>query len=412
MSVDENTRFYPNPNDGGQTTGRAQPVNTEQNPETENQSTETTNAKGAQPESTRMEVNEAEVEEILATLEVATENKQTESKLNVYAPLDKYTDADMPHIHMDSPAGLLEGLDRDQARKWLLNATGKVLARPFDRGVHYQPNHHAIAMNLIAATCKITGTTAATVATPNKGPKHTGKHPITFLIHNLTPNEVQALLNRPVWSSNEITFQVAPLTAKRPGFLFTLKNFTSMNDAQVYNAIMEIWNDAASILFFDRLVLQAQIQDRTSVANSIQNFLKSTYVQRLDTKIEGGKPDPQYNVYADGQLIPNDTLWYEIRAYLKGRVYRSADCGKGRAKENNHSCGLCHGCDHPRGLCPFPKVPGWNGGGNRTLAKDSKDPQLRGDTDIRRNQKRPYDAFQAGQHAGPSKPRCSFGYNQ
>ncbi|KAN0136049.1 hypothetical protein V8E53_006210, partial [Lactarius tabidus] len=165
-----------------------------------------------------------------------------------YTPLDKYTNADMPQIYMDSPAGLLEGLDREQACKWLLNATGKVLARPFDPEVHYQPNHHAIAMSLIATACEITGTTAATVATPNKGPKHARKHPITFLIHNLMPSEVQVILSRPVWSSKEITFQVSPLTAKRPDFLFTLTNFTSMNNTEVYKAIMEIWNDAASVM--------------------------------------------------------------------------------------------------------------------------------------------------------------------
>lgn len=279
----------------------------------------------------------------------------------------------MPQIHMDSPAGLLEGLDKNQARKWLMNATGKVLARPFDPEVHYQPNHHNIAMNLITATSEITGASAATVATSNKGPKKNGKHPITFLIHNLTPSEVQTLLSRTVWSSKEITFQVSPITAKRPGFLFTLTNFTSINDIEVYKAIMEIWNNDASVKFFDALVLQTQVQDRIMVANGIRNFLNSTYVKRLDTKKEGGKPDPHYNVYANGQLIPSDALWYEIRSFLKGRVYKSSECGRGKAKEKNYSCGLCHGCDHPRGLCPLPTVPGWNGGRNRTPPQNTQE---------------------------------------
>ncbi|KAN0136051.1 hypothetical protein V8E53_006212 [Lactarius tabidus] len=157
--------------------------------------------------------------------------------------------------------------------------------------------------------------------------------------------------------------------------------------------------------------LQTQVQDRTTVANGIRNFLNTTYIQRLDTKIEGGKPDPQYNVYAMGQLIPNDALWYEIRAYLKGRIYKSSNCGRGKAKEKNYSCGLCHGCDHPRGLCLFPKVQGWNGGGNRTPAKDTQAQPMRRETETRRTQKRPYNTFQSGQQAGPSKPRRSFGHN-
>ena len=41
------------------------------------------------------------------------------------------------------------------------------------------------------------------------------------------------------------------------------------------------------------------------------------------------------------------------------------ECGKGNVKETNYKCRLCHGCDHLRGLCPFPKIRGWNGGRNR-----------------------------------------------
>ena len=85
------------------------------------------------------------------------------------------------------------------------------LARPFDSHVHYQPNHHDIAMDLISAACEITGSSEAMVATPIKEKGDQGRHPITFLIHNLTQLEVHTLLSRPVWSSNVITFQVSLL---------------------------------------------------------------------------------------------------------------------------------------------------------------------------------------------------------
>ncbi|KAN0136048.1 hypothetical protein V8E53_006209 [Lactarius tabidus] len=84
MSVDENSRDTHN--NGGLATGRTQTENENgsTNTETENRRAENASTEGPQPESTRMEVNEAEVEEILAALEAATENKQTESKLNIY----------------------------------------------------------------------------------------------------------------------------------------------------------------------------------------------------------------------------------------------------------------------------------------------------------------------------------------
>jgi hypothetical protein len=120
-TIDKNTH-YPH-NTGEQPTRDSQTNTNKTSTRTNNQQTASTSNKGAQPESTRIEVNELEVEEILATLEVATKNKQTEHKLNAYAPLDKHTNAEMPQIYTDSPAGLLEGLDRDQAHKWLRQQT-------------------------------------------------------------------------------------------------------------------------------------------------------------------------------------------------------------------------------------------------------------------------------------------------
>ena len=357
-----------------------------------------------------MEINRAEAEEILATLEATAEIKQTEAMLNVTSLLDKYTEVDMPPIFSDSPAGLLEGLDKEQARKWVLNTTGKILARPFDTFVHYQPNHHTIAMNLINAACEITGSTEATVATPIKEKGEKGRHPITFLIHNLTQLEVHVLLSRPIWSSNEITFQVAPVTTTRPNFLFTILNFTTLDEKEALKAIIEIWNDEATSGFFNRLVNQANDQEKQAVTDGILSFIKSTYVTRLDTKTEGGKRNPQYNVYANGQLIPNNSMWFEIKAFLKGRVYKSTDCGKGIVKEMNHKCGLCHGCDHPRGLCPFPKVKGWNGGRNRAIPINTQE-NRRESWENGRTNKRPFDAYKAGQQAGPSRPRRSYGPN-
>ena len=78
---------------------------------------------------------------------------------------------------------------------------------------------------------------------------------------------------------------------------------------------------------------------------------------------EGGQEDPHYNIYANGEVIQNNTTWLELRRFLRSRVYRSNYHGDGRAMQSDYVCSLCHGHNHPRGLCLFPHVPGWNGGG-------------------------------------------------
>jgi hypothetical protein len=316
----------------------------------------------------------------------------------------------MPIIHADSPAALLDGIEKEQARKWLMIATGKVLARPFNVEVHYQPTHSSIGLDLITAVSEITGATTATVASPFRDPKSKGKPTITFLIHNLTQLEVKVLLSQPVWSSKAITFQVSPFSTLHPDFLLTLTNFTTLNEADVLNALLDTWNDNVTTAFFEDLVLQAPDNEKKAVTNGILNFIKSTEVRHLDVKKEGGKLDPHFNVYAHGQYLTSDTLWYEIKAFLKGRSYKSTACGKGRTKMDNFYCRLCHGCDHPRGLCPFPKIPGWNSGRHRAPKPDESDPPTRGAKEGGRPLKRQFAATQQGQYnPGPSGPRYSYG---
>ena len=86
-------------------------------------------------------------------------------------------------------------------------------------------------------------------------------------------------------------------------------------------------------------------------------------VQLLDIKREGNQADPHFNVFADGEIIDDHKTWIELRKFLKERIYHSTTIGEGKATKVNFVCGLCHGHDHPRGLCQFPHVKGWNGGG-------------------------------------------------
>ncbi|KAF8260583.1 hypothetical protein EI94DRAFT_887994 [Lactarius quietus] len=405
MSVDENTANTPNTQETARwaAPGNQPNANTGFGESQDTDGTEQTHPAG----NTRVEIDESEAEKIIAAITAANKNVQAEIKLNALPPPpDKFTAAEMPQIYSNSPAALLEGVDRDQALRWVQIPTGKVLARPFDADVHYQPNHQYIAIDLIAAVDEIAGTKVASVAPPfkDKNSGVTGRHPTTFLVHNLTPYEVNTLLSRTVWSSKEITFQVSPVTTRRPKFLFTLVGFTTLNTNDVHKAVRETWKDPTTVTFFDGLVLQAPEPEKNNVTKGILDFINSTEIRFLDIRREGNRREPHYNVYADGQLLPNDNLWYEIKSFLKGRTYKSADCGRGRIPEN-FTCGLCHGCDHPRGLCPFPKIPGWNGGGNRAEPRVVQEFARGGARGTGRTLKRSFREFQSGNQPGQSGSR-------
>ena len=333
-----------------------------------------------QEEDIFVEVDEKENAKTLARI-MNTDDPLTEKDNSPDShPLEKFTNSPMPRIFDEDPATLLAGLERNQLQAWLDLPTGKVLARPFDIEVRYKPNHNNIANKLRTAVKEITGATRVTVALPKRDPNlpkdGTLKFPTTFLIHDVSKKDVETLLERTVWSSKEITFQVSSIYVKRPDFLFTIERMTTDNPVHVLACIGETWNDTMTNNFVHKLVSAAPSkEDQQNRLNEIIEFLESASVRLLDVRSEGGQENPHYNVYADGEAIQNNKTWLELRKFLRNRLYKSNYHGDGKAKSFNFVCSLCHGNDHPRGLCAFPHVPGWNGGGRNPIRPNIPDQQ-------------------------------------
>ena len=94
---------------------------------------------------------------------------------------------------------------------------------------------------------------------------------------------------------------------------------------------------------------------------AIHSFLRSIWIECLDTKDSGDSSNLRYNIYANGTFIPKDDLWMKLCHYLASCPYFLYLQGKGTTEIALYNCGICHSVDHPRGLCPFPKIEGWNG---------------------------------------------------
>lgn len=314
-----------------------------------------------------VEVDElANAKTLARVLTVADKPTVGKGPKNPSEALDKYTKGQTPPIYDEDPATLLARIDPVQIGSWLDLPTGKVLARPFDLDVRYKPNHQQIAQSLAAAVREITGTTSVAIAPPNKDPTlpRRESQPFTFLIHNITKEDERTLLEREVWSSQEITFQVATIYIKRPEFLFTVKGFSTPEPADVMASLAETWEDPVTSTLIKTLASFAPSQeDQQEWYSQMIDFLESATVRHLDIRNQGGRENPHFNVYANGDLIEDDETWLQLRKYLRNRTYKTMVIGTGKALQDDFVCSLCHGHDHPRGLCPFPQIPGWNGGG-------------------------------------------------
>src|ERR1700677_4286099 len=106
---------------------------------------------------------------------------------------------------------------------------------------------------------EITGAPKVAVAPPNKDLdiSRWEKCPITFLIHSISKEDERTLLERKVWSSNEITFQVASINIKHPDFLFTMKGFITKEPKDVLTSLAETWEDPVTTRLIRKLASDA-----------------------------------------------------------------------------------------------------------------------------------------------------------
>jgi len=274
--------------------------------------------------------------------------------------LEKYTDAEMPLVQFASPSEPLSNIDIDLVVGWEGLPGGKLLALPFGAYATDLSNHNTLNRLIFGAVIDITKSHSVSVCPPRQC--HTSKRaPICFLIYNLAEEHKQALLERCVWSSTNITFQAMSFGLRRPDYLFTIKDLTTMATDDVSAAVHKVWHDEASKAFIDTICNQATEANRSNTRKILEKFVNSMWTTRLDTKKKGNIIAPGYRVYASGEIINDDDTWYRLRDYFASREYRPWLQSPGTNFIPTRACSLCHGIDHPRGLCPFPSVAGWNG---------------------------------------------------
>ena len=278
-------------------------------------------------------------------------------------PLSKYTDALMPRVQMQRPLSLFDHMSLDVVEKWWCSPGSKLLAIPFDTEVSNPKLHNDIKGRILAAVAEITNSSTASVAAPkaSEDALKAGLTPTSFIIYNLSETHHQILLQRYVWSSVNISFQVAPLEPTNPDFLFTIKGFTTLENGGVTATVWEVWNDEVTQEFILTLLGETPEDARIPLQYDLIHFMNSMWVKRQDIKSKGNCLSPEFNILARGALIQNPRIWSKVRRFLAKRTYINNDLGQGQVVISPYQCGICHGRDHPRGLCDFPLVEGWNG---------------------------------------------------
>ena len=73
---------------------------------------------------------------------------------------------------------------------------------------------------------------------PNKKANSISCHLMTFLAYNLMENQCKILQEHSIWASADLTFQVAPIEPCCPNYLFTLMDFTTMDEDEIHCMVL------------------------------------------------------------------------------------------------------------------------------------------------------------------------------
>ncbi len=263
---------------------------------------------------------------------------------------------DMLLIHYAHPTATLDHLDVNLVSDWKNLSKGKLLVQPFNLDATTISKHPQLWSLLFATVVEITNSQDVSVCAP-KTKANSPHTSFSFLIYNITEKQTQTLLKQRVWSSTA----VSTLNPVCLDYLFSIKGLTTMDNEVVLDTVKEVWQDPASLTFLQQICQSIPENLQEQVTLTLQLFITSLHISRLDIKLRGGAIAPVFNVYANGALIDNDNAWSQLRSYFASCSYAPQAQDPGNTIIAPFNCSLCHTADHPRGLCPFPSMEGWNG---------------------------------------------------
>ena len=278
-------------------------------------------------------------------------------------PLDKYMRGSFPPVHVALPEAAYINIATSITRAWDSFPVYKLIAIPFGFDARVHSKHGILVRGILSAVAEITNSQRIGVSAPapeERPIKSRNRTPLAFLIHGLTKEQYRTLYKQKIWVSNDISFRVTSTKPTPPDLLFSITELSSLNAERVHEMVLTTWSRNATISTLLEIVNNHTYKDPATKPN-IRSFLATLKTDCLLIKERGGILNPIYNIYANGKYFRCHKLWSLIRTSLAGLTYGSSTVGTGIVRVGHFHCTVCHAADHPRGLCPFPKIHGWKG---------------------------------------------------
>ncbi|KAG1813450.1 hypothetical protein EV424DRAFT_1541757 [Suillus variegatus] len=295
----------------------------------------------------------AEEQAILAHLALADTNRSVLSQngSNHRADLPQFTpipNGGFPTVHKSHSAQIFDHLDNKILLVWFQVEHPKFMVRVFDHSGKDIAERAAIIAELRVSPPQPHG---------GKGAKSL---PTGFLVHKVSEDTKNLLLSQRIWSTTDLTFEALPFNCIHPPeLLFCLSGFTTLDVETILQAVTDTWSKDENHRRIEGLFSKCSLPDDELVYKAVYDFIASARVELLDFKITGGLSVPHFNILATSPTNDAKT-WTDLRSFLSALQYSTNLDGCGSATAL-FACQICHSLAHPRGLCPFPLIPNWNG---------------------------------------------------
>ncbi|KAJ7762275.1 hypothetical protein B0H14DRAFT_3594710 [Mycena olivaceomarginata] len=201
-----------------------------------------------------------------------------------------------------------------------------------------------------------------------------GPSPMLWLVAGLPPPLAQAVLDQPALSSHPITLFTIPFNMPVIGFVGTFGGFTLPNTQGGVDAARDL--------------LQTAIQ-----ANGDINEFVRTHRDAFGRQVSADQAwhifshsvwSAEWHIFSHSvavegmELLINNTItvawqlsvtppptndhgaWLQLRRLFGRLSVMTALHGTARL-QRSYRCHICPSINHPTGLCPFPRLPGWLG---------------------------------------------------
>ncbi|KAI0051163.1 hypothetical protein FA95DRAFT_1570061 [Auriscalpium vulgare] len=291
-------------------------------------------------------------------------------KVPSHAPepqVEIFTSGPFPAIYDAHAAAPLDNIDKDQVAEWWSTPGFKVLLRVLGKAAWDPKALATLAAKMAAMVTEGFGEEDPLIAAPIPAVEGDlrAHAPSTFLLHGISEETATAALSMEILDTKEISVQVLPFKLRNPALVLLIEGFSTTRTELIRQVIDKTWRSDASSARLTGFIKESEDEDDSPLTvQQVSDFLASLRIIRIDMKGTGSFLVPHFAAIADGDTIPSLTHWVTLRDHFAELTYRSNLVGTGSVIPFL-DCAICHGCDHPRGLCPFPSIPGWQGPGSK-----------------------------------------------